>query len=372
MTTENRGATNIGMVDLRPQITAVEGRRIDLADPRLTSPAPLSLEELTRDSMERVRREWLDQNKVERAQKIISILDYLDSTEVANRRKVFALVLWDELDDSREVNQFLGVSRATNLDAYIGEAMDYPDVVRASGHVKFLMRPLHFEVLKMKREGSPHKKIEKDTELPMGDIELISRRLILARLYQPGPSSRRRTDEYREFCDLIIRLRESGLANFEIAQQLVIRRSRVAKAVMDLIAIGEVNAIDPNDAKMKLPKHQDRLGLKAAIKELRAQGLQVPEIAVRLGISNEDVGSILYRTPEMPRHRQTRREQKKILRGILNDHMRIHPGERISLNSIRSSEDLVISDGRLVTLYDQIASEQEVPPRKVLGSRAKK
>jgi len=352
----------MGMTDSRPQIAATQGGLIDRPDPRFYDPMPLRIGEFTEEGIAFLERESHDPSSVIRVKRGIEALDLLVGVEFTQKRRILALFLEQEIGDYTILKRFLGVLTKGDVNRVIADALQ-DDLLKQFGLVNYLIQPKILEILRKKREGMSHGQIAQEEDLSKAQVSEISRRLNLGGLIKPSNSGNAQSaDDYRLFCDQIAALRNRGMTNFKISTLLKISANRVERATEHLIAIGEIYAIDPNDAIAKLPERVERELLRQKIFELRRKKMKAPDIAADLGVSEKIIHTVLFKGKGAPRIRQARVEQKEILRQILNSHMKLHGNNRISFEAIRELGTIIAGRGTLRSLYLEIAAEQEVPP----------
>lgn len=165
--------------------------------------------------------------------------------------------------------------------------------------------------------------------------------------------------EVRERFDLQVKgLREEGLSNSQIVNQLDVPEWRVEEASQRLLAQGET--------RRRRAFIYDYSEIDLKIKELRDRGVPNDEIREQLGLNRSQYSSriqkLLYQG-EIKRYQgDTRRGARFDFSRILDRYTTENPGKPIVFKEI--AERLGVSRERVRQLYHQIAAEREVPPVK--------
>lgn len=363
---DRRIPQGIGMLDSRPQMSAVEGRRLGVLDPRLESPRPQDLVALTQEPLSRIERAWDDNEKVERIKRAIEAISILKLADHAVARSLLAYFLMVETGSRSIVGEFLGNISNASINSLLNRVDENQAVQDKFGVLRFLTEGRNLDVLKAKLAGKTHGEIARETGKTKRQVDFIGRGILLAGLIEPTPANAEKSRWLRMYCDEVKDLVRRGLSIKEIAAATDSAEHQVHDAIVLMNLIGEMQARSNREILNR--RLEESEPLRGEIRRLANLGYRPQKISE---ITGESLGRIRYQLDLMrkgkggPRFLRNRNQTRAVLLAALNQYTEKYPDRRVSLAKIRNDPKVKLSKQAANRAYWDLVNEGiSVPPIK--------
>lgn len=363
---DRRIPEGIGMMDTRPQMSVIQGRRFGVPEPRLISPKPLDIIELTAEPVQRIEQSWDDVEKVDRIKRAIEAISMLNLADHALVRSLLAHFLMEETGNRAVAKEFLGTASNASINSLIDRVENDEDAQAKAGIVNFLVDDVNLSILKGKLAGKTHREIAIETGKTKRRVDFIGRGILLAGLIAPTPANAEKSRWLRMYCDEVKVLVGKGLSIGEIAVETDSAEYQVHDAIVLMNLIGETQARSNREI---LNRRVDKSeSLRAEIKRLVSLGYKINDVSK---ITGEPIGRIRYQLDYMrrrkdgPRFLRNRNQTKVVLLAALMEYAKKNPGKRVSLSKIRTDPKVRLSKQAANSAYwDLVKAGVNVPPIK--------